>query len=92
MRARSLCSLVAIVCLVGLAARGELAQDSPGSATHPAGASASLEPYRPGPLDVPPSIAIPDLPSGAEELLALGFLAALLYGLRASGLARHVHR
>ena len=49
-------------------------------------------PYQQGPLETRDFEVTPDLPHGAEELLGLSVLAAFLYGLRASGLARESER
>lgn len=88
MAGRRLLGLVVALCLIGFAAEVGLAQAS----RDPARAAGSLEPYREGPLAAPASNPIPDLPSGAEELLGLSFLVALLYGFRASGLSRDAPR
>lgn len=45
--------------------------------------------YRPGPLEQRAEPAPIELPPRAEQLIALGVLGAILYGFRASGLARN---
>mgnify|MGYP001813191539 CR=1 FL=1 len=45
-------------------------------------------PYRAGPLAQRDAPVDPDWPVHGEELLVLGGIAAILYGFRASGLAR----
>jgi hypothetical protein len=91
-RSRRLFGLIAVLCLFGFAVQVGLA----GLARAGEGAgrprSAVSHPYHQGPLDTRDSVAIPDLPPGAEELLGLSVLAAVLYGLRASGLARESER
>lgn len=47
------------------------------------------EPYREGPLDRREPMDSVAWPRGARELLALGLIGAILYGFRASGLARN---
>lgn len=47
------------------------------------------EPYREGPLDRRAPIDSVAWPRGGRELLALGLIGAILYGFRASGLARN---
>ena len=47
------------------------------------------QPYREGPLDRREPIDSVAWPRGARELLALGLIGAILYGFRASGLARN---
>ena len=48
------------------------------------------QPYRAGPLERREVGSTYEWPRGSEELLALGVLAAIVYGFRASGLAgRH---
>ena len=46
------------------------------------------ERYQPGPIASRADARIANLPSGSRELFGLGVLVALLYGFRASGLAR----
>jgi hypothetical protein len=46
------------------------------------------EPYREGPLEQRSAAGSLEWPQGAEELLALGVITAILCGFRASGLAR----
>ncbi|MBJ21137.1 MAG: hypothetical protein GY910_19090 [bacterium] len=47
------------------------------------------QPYRAGPRDRRAAVSSFEWPRGADELLALGVLAAILCGFRVSGLARH---
>jgi len=80
--------LVALVCLVGfgLEVGGvDLARAGDG-ARHSVPPSAPA--YQEGPLDARRVEAPLELPSGAQELLGLSVVAAILYGFRASGLAR----
>jgi len=49
---------------------------------------AVAERYQPGPIALRGEGRIVNLPSGSQELFGLGVLLALLYGFRASGLAR----
>ena len=73
------CSALAFVAEVGLAqTRTEEARPRPQAAAA----------YREDPSERAP-VAMPELPGGAEELLGLSVLAAILYGLRASELGRH---
>jgi len=80
--------LVALVCLVGfvLEVGGvDLARAGDGRRqSTPAIAST----YREGPLDARRVDGPFELPPGAQELLGLSVVAAILYGFRASGLAR----
>lgn len=50
---------------------------------------ASAATYRAGPLSRPATFTSLDWPSNADELFALGLIAATLCGFRASGLARN---
>lgn len=52
------------------------------------GGALAAEPYREGPLDRREPIASVSWPRGSRELLALGLIAAILCGFRASGLAQ----
>lgn len=57
-----------------------------------AGSGAILDdqkPYHEGPLATRDRFSWPEVPQGAEEFGVLGLLLAIVYGLRASGLARH---
>ncbi len=87
-RSRRLFGLVAMLCLLGFSIQVGLAGLA--SAGEETGRSTSTlaQSYQQGPLEMRESVAFPDLPPGAEELLGLSVLAAVLYGLRASGLAR----
>ena len=46
------------------------------------------QPYREGPLQHRAPAAPPSWPRGSRELMALGGLGAIVYGLRAAGLSR----
>jgi hypothetical protein len=91
-RSRRLFGLVAMLCLLGFSVQVGLAGLA--SAGQEAGRPTSTlaQSYQQGPLERRESVAFPDLPPGAEELLGLSVLAAVLYGLRASGLARESER
>ena len=87
--------LIGVLCLlgsVGLVGIAGLARAS--SETGKAGQAAApiARPYQQGPLETRDFDVTPDLPHGAEELVGLSVLAAFLYGLRASGLARESER
>ena len=87
--------LIGVLCLlgsVGLVGIAGLARAT--SETGGAGQAAApiARPYQQGPLETRDFDVTPDLPHGAEELLGLSVLAAFLYGLRASGLARESER
>ncbi len=49
---------------------------------------ADAERYQPGPIASRVEGPIASLPEGSQELFGLGVLLALLYGFRASGLAK----
>ena len=91
-RSRRLFGLVAMLCLFGFTVQIGLAGLA--SAVEKAGRPMSTvaQSYRQGPLETRDSVTFPDLPPGAQELLGLSVLAAVLYGLRASGLARESER
>jgi hypothetical protein len=91
-RSRRLFGLVAMLCLLGFIVQVGLARLA--SAGEDAGrpSSGAAQSYQQGPLETRDSVTFPDLPPGAEELLGLSVLAAVLYGLRASGLARESER
>lgn len=91
-RSRRLFGLVAMLCLLGFTVQIVLAGLA--SAGEKAGrpTSAVAQSYQQGPLESRDFVAFPVLPPGAEELLGLSVLAAVLYGLRASGLARESDR
>jgi hypothetical protein len=85
-RSRRLFGLVALLCLLGFALQIGIAGLA--RASEEAGRSGPVaKPYRQGPLETPTALAVPEMPRGAEELLGLSVLAAILYGLRASGLS-----
>jgi hypothetical protein len=96
LRRRRLFGLVALLCLVGFAvevAATGLAQASDRPQVSEARSNPpSAEPYQRGPRDSGQAQTVPQLPSGAEELLGLSVLAAVLYGLMASGLANEPKR
>jgi hypothetical protein len=84
-RSRRLFCLVALLCLVGFALQVGIAGLA--RASEEAGSEPVAKPYRHGPLEPRAALAIPEMPRGAEELLGLSVLAAILYGFRASGLS-----
>jgi hypothetical protein len=89
--------LIGVLCLLGcvfLVGIAGLARASAGTgkAGEAGQAAAIARPYQQGPLETRDFVVTPDLPHGAEELLGLSVLAAFLYGLRASGLARESER
>ena len=91
-RSRRLFGLVAMLCLLGFAFEvGVAGLARAGEDTGRLVPSAS-RPYHQGPLETRETFAAPEMPRGAEELLGLSVLAAILYGLRASGLARESER
>ena len=95
-RARAWLPLVALLALLGFAAEvAEVAGFSDGLAVRVASAEVAdrvrmqrAEPYREGPLDLRSPATSLEWPAGASEFLALAVLSAILYGFRASGLAR----
>lgn len=90
-RSRRLFGLAAMLCLFGFAFQigyADLAR-----ASEEAGPLGTLaQPYQQGPLESRSPYAAPEMPPGAEELLGLSVIAAILYGLRASGLSRESGR
>jgi hypothetical protein len=88
--------LIGVLCLLGcvfLVGIAGLARASAGTGkAGDEGQAAIARPYQQGPLETRDFVVTPDLPHGAEELLGLSVLAAFLYGLRASGLARESER
>ena len=91
-RSRRLLALLALLCLLGFAAEVGVAGLARASDEADRAALAVAQPYQQGPLESRDPVSIPDLPRGAEELLGLSVLAAILYGLRASGLAHESER
>jgi hypothetical protein len=91
-RSRRLFGLVAMLCLLGFSVQVGLAGLASAGEEVGRPASALAQSYQQGPLETRDSVTFPDLPPGAEELLGLSVLAAVLYGLRASGLARESER
>jgi len=89
---RRLFGLFAMLCLLGSAFQVGLAGLARAGEEVGQPASAVAQPYQHGPLDTRDPFEIPEMPDGAEELLGLSVLAAILYGLRASGLAREPER
>ena len=84
---RRLFGLASMLCLFGFAFQVGIAGLA--RASEEAGRSGSVvQPYHSGPHEVRGRGAVPEMPPGAEELLGLSVLAAILYGLRASGLTR----
>lgn len=91
LRRRRLFGLAALLCFVAFAAQVAAiglaqASDRP-HASEPRSNPPSAERYQQGPLESRRAQTILELPSGAEEMLGLSVLAAVLYGLMASGLA-----
>lgn len=85
-RSRRLFGLASMLCLLGFALQVGIAGLA--RASEGAGRSGSVaQPYHQGPHEARGRFAIPEMPQGAEELLGLSVLAAILYGLRASGLS-----
>lgn len=74
--------IFAVLCACAFIAEVGLAQ----ARTESAGVDPSPV-YREGPLGAAPP-SLPELPRGAEELLGLSVLAAILYGLRVADLGR----
>jgi hypothetical protein len=91
-RSRRLFGLVAMLCLLGFSVQVGLAGLASAGEETGRPTSTLAQSYQQGPLETRESVAFPDLPPGAEELLGLSVLAAVLYGLRASGLARESER
>ena len=88
-RTSRLSGVVAMLCLSGFAVQVGTTGLARGASEQAARAvPAVAQPYHRGPLEARDSMAIPELPRGAKELLGLSVLAAILYGFRASGLAR----
>jgi len=92
-RARAWLPLVALLALLGFAA--EVGVFGDGLAVRVANAEDAdrvmmqrAEPYREGPLELRSPATSLEWPAGASEFLALAVLSAILYGFRASGLAR----
>ena len=85
-RSRRLFGLVALLCLLGFALQVGIAGLARAS-EEPGQSGPVAKPYRQGPLETGAALAIPEMPRGAEELLGLSVLAAILYGFRASGLS-----
>jgi hypothetical protein len=94
-RALGLIGLIGVLCLVGCVGLvGVVGIAGLARASAEAGQAAApiARPYQQGPLEARDFVVTRDLPHGAEELLGLSVLAAFLYGLRASGLARESER
>ena len=89
---RRLFGLVAMLCLFGFAFQVGIAGLARASVEVGRPVPAIEKPYQHGPIESRDLFAIPEMPDGAEELLGLSVLAAILYGLRASGLAREPER
>jgi hypothetical protein len=89
---RRLFGLFAMLCLLGSAFQVGIAGLARANEELGRSAPAVVQPYQQGPLDARDPFTIPEMPDGAEELLGLSVLAAILYGLRASGLAREPER
>jgi hypothetical protein len=88
---RRLFGLASMLCLFGFAFQVGIAGLA--RASEEAGRSGSVaQPYHSGPHEARGRYAVPEMPPGAEELLGLSVLAAILYGLRASGLTRESGR
>lgn len=87
-----LCGLFAMVCLLGFAVQVGIAGLARAGEEAGRPAPTVSRPYQRGPLEMHDTFAAPDMPRGAEELLGLSVLAAILYGFRASGLARESGR
>jgi hypothetical protein len=91
-RALGLIGLIGVLCLVGCVGLVGIAGLARASAEAGQAAAPIARPYQQGPLEARDFVVTRDLPHGAEELLGLSVLAAFLYGLRASGLARESER
>jgi hypothetical protein len=78
-------SLAGLVLMFGL---GVLLVVAEAHGRADASPSAVVERYQPGPLASRTVRRIPNLPVRSQELFGLGVLIAVLYGFRASGLAR----
>ena len=89
LRSRRLLGVVALLCLLGSGAQVGIADPARASGDGDRVEFSTARPYQQGPLEPRDRGLMPDLPRGAEELLGLSVLAAILYGLRASGLARN---
>ncbi len=86
-RARRRLRWIGFLALLGglaLVAQVAFARDFEVHGSRPA---ASAVPYHEGPVDSAP-VRAPRRPAGADELIGLSVLAAILYGLRASDLGR----
>jgi hypothetical protein len=81
-------SLVAALTLIGFVLEMGIANASVSSRE----SRLIAQPYRAGPLEHREADSAIKWPRGSQELLALGVLAAIVYGFRASGLAGRPER